>query len=190
MILTPIRPVSIATITPVGQAVRPELPGAAMPIGAPVAAPAVEQAAAGAALAGKLIDFPGIKAGDTFDLVKGSKFGFFGIKGNAVINRFDDDHASFHVTAGKLGLHADVDVEVERIDDTHVRIASRGTGVPAMSSAGEIIETRTNFVRFHATDIQVKDTVISSDGSGHVTIDAEIPNMGSVHLELQRRAAS
>jgi hypothetical protein len=162
--------------------------------GAGLAAAPVAPAAASAPLAGavdgvlRLIDFPGIAAGDAFDIVKGSKVGFLGVKGDADILRFDDDAASFHVRAGAFGVKVDVTVEVEQTGPDTVRISSRGTGIPDQSADGRIVASRTNYAEFVRTDDPTQRTVISRDAAtGRITIDTAVPGFGNAHLLLDER---
>ena len=133
-----------------------------------------------------IVDFPGIEAGQSFDVVKGSKVGWMGVTGKAKIERFDADGATFRVTGGRFGLNVDVLVSVERIDDQHVRISSRGSGIPDMNAVGRIITSRTNFTEFERVDAPDEHTVISHDGNGGIVIDTVVPTFGAAHLVLER----
>lgn len=140
-----------------------------------------------------IVDFPGVQAGQEFDIVKGSKVGFFGgVKGAASIESFTPDLAAFHVRAGKFGVKVDVEVTVERIDDTHVRISSKGSGIPDQTAVGEVVQSRTNYAEFRTVDLNLKNTVIQRDvATGQITIDTEVPKFGDAHLVLvpKQRAA-
>jgi hypothetical protein len=172
---------------------RPPRPGhgpGAVPIRpAAAAAPAgIEGAIDGVArLVAPLIDFPGIAAGQVFDIVKGSKVGFLGVKGAATITRFDDDGASFAVKAGAFGVKVDVVVDVQRTGADTVRISSRGTGIPDTTAEGRVVESRTNYAEFVRTDASNERTVIEHDGSGGIVIDTVVPTFGNAHLILERR---
>lgn len=157
---------------------------------APPAAPAaVEGALDGVARtwSGPLIDFPGISAGDRFDIAKGSKVGFLGVRGEASILSLADDDATFHVKAGALGVRVDVEVEVLRTGVDTVQISSRGSGIPDTTARGRIVEQRTNHVEFERIDDPTERTVISHDGRGNITIDTVVPTFGKAHLLLDKR---
>ncbi len=157
---------------------------------APVVAPASLESAvdAVARLAAPLIDFPGIAAGQVFDIVKGSKVGFLGVKGEATITRFTDDGASFAVKAGAFGVKVDVVVDVQRTGADTVRISSRGSGIPDQQADGRIVESRTNYAEFARIDDPSQRTVISHDGRGGIVIDTVVPTFGNAHLVLARLA--
>lgn len=177
---------TVAALAP-GRAVT--IDGVGSPrIPAPVAQPrerseAVAQARAGA----QLVDFPGIVAGDTFELVKGSKVGPIGIKGEAEVKHLDDDSAAFHVRGGRFGIKLDVDVEIARTGDDTALIKAHGTGLDPYQTEARIAANRTNFVDFEHLGSPEGHTVFSSDGQGHVVIDTVLPTFGDVHLELERR---
>ncbi len=135
----------------------------------------------------RLIDFPGIAAGDMFDVAKGSKVGIFGVKGEAQVTRLEDNAASFRVKAGAFGIKVDVVIDVERTGPETVRISSRGTGIPDQSGDGRIVASRTNYAEFVRVDNEAERTVISHDGNGRVTIDAVVPTFGNAHLLLDKR---
>lgn len=137
---------------------------------------------------GPIIDFPGIVAGNQFDIVKGSKVGFLGVKGEAGILQLDDDHASFKIKAGALGVKVDLVVDVVRTGADTVRISSRGTGVPDTSAEGRIVAQRTNYAEFERIDNPRERTIIQHDGRGGIVIDTVVPTFGAAHLVLQRRA--
>ena len=208
IILRSARPFAVTAARVVDVAAAPAAtgrPGAAAAFAplagpAPVAAPAAVASAVDGALRlvlpgtrGPIVDFPGVQAGQEFDIVKGSKVGFFGgIKGAARIDAFTPDLAVFHVKAGKFGVKVDVEVRVERIDDTHVRISSKGSGIPDQSAIGEVVESRTDHAEFRIVDMDLKNTVIRRDGAnGQIVIDTEVPNFGDAHLVLvpKQRAA-
>jgi hypothetical protein len=185
MQLAPIAPVALPTLRPTLAA--PSAPSVPQRFAA-AAAPS-DAARGAAALFAPIIDFPGVTAGQAFDVQKGSKVGPLGVKGEAGITLFQPDHAAFHVHAGAFGIKVDVDVDIVQVDDTTVRISSHGSGVPDMSELGRVVTTRTNFAEFEQVSDPSKHTVISSDGAGHVTIDTVVPTFGTAHLELQRRSA-
>jgi hypothetical protein len=167
-----------------GVGLRPFAPAA------PSAAASIEQAADGVArLSTPIVDFPGIVAGDRFDIVKGSKVGFLGVKGEATILQLDDDSATFKVKAGAFGIKVDVEVQVERTGPDTVRISSRGSGIPDTSEEGRIIVSRTNFAEFERIADPSEHTIISHDGNGRITIDTVVPTFGKAHLVLERRDA-
>ncbi|MEO6867910.1 MAG: hypothetical protein ABI200_07805 [Gaiellales bacterium] len=134
-----------------------------------------------------IVDFPGIVAGDVFDIVKGSKAGQIGVRGQAEILRMDPDHATFHVNAGRFGMKVDVTVDIEQIGPDQVRITSRGDGIPDMSELGRVVEQRTNYAVFEQVSDPSKRTVIAHDGRGGLVIDTVVPTVGGTHLVLQRR---
>ncbi|MCW2920730.1 MAG: hypothetical protein JWL76_604 [Thermoleophilia bacterium] len=140
-----------------------------------------------AQLLAPLIDFPGIAAGQVFDIVKGSKVGFLGVKGEATITRFDDEGASFAVKAGAFGVKVDVVVDVQRTGPETVRISSRGTGIPNMDADGTVVVSRTNYAEFLRSDGSGERTVIQHDGTGGIVIDTVVPTFGNAHLVLERR---
>ncbi|MCB0878515.1 MAG: hypothetical protein KDC46_05990, partial [Thermoleophilia bacterium] len=144
-------------------------------------------AAPGAATTSQFIDFPGIEAGQQFDIVKGSKVGFLKVKGNADILRLADDGASFHVKAGAFGVKVDVTVDVERTGDDTVRISSHGSGIPDQTAEGRVVENRTDYVEFERIDAPDEHTIISHDGNGTLTIETVVPTFGTAHLVLARR---
>lgn len=156
------------------------------PAGVPVA---LEGAVDGAARAwsGPLIDFPGIEPGDQFDIVKGSKVGFLGVRGDARILSLGDDDATFHVKAGALGMRVDVEVQVVRTGADTVEISSRGSGIPDTTARGRIVSQRTNHVEFERIDDPSEKTVIRHDGHGNIVIDTVVPTLGAAHLRLDRR---
>lgn len=197
MLITP-----VSNISPITSAVH------VAPFASPPAAPATSQRAAltsvgltpaassiaplqalkGHALVSTpIVDFPGVAAGDQFTLAKGSKVGMFNVKGNADILGFSDDAASFHIKAGAFGIKVDVQVDVTRIDDTHVRITSTGSGIPSQSAVGEIVRSERNHAEFRDVDGRYRNTVIQRDGQGVITIDAEVPTFGNAHLVLAPR---
>jgi hypothetical protein len=137
---------------------------------------------------GPIIDFPGIVAGDQFDIVKGSKVGFLGVKGLAGILQLDDDNASFKIKAGAFGIKVDVVVDVVRTGPDTVRIDSRGSGIPDTSAEGRIVAQRTNYAEFERIDDPSERTIISHDGTGGIVIDTVVPTFGKAHLVLKRRA--
>ncbi len=141
-----------------------------------------------ARLVAPLIDFPGIEAGQVFDIVKGSKVGFLGVKGVATITRFEDDGASFAIKAGAFGIKVDVVVDVQRTGADTVRISSRGTGIPDTVADGRVVESRTNYAEFVRTDESNERTVIEHDGDGGIVIDTVVPTFGDAHLILERRS--
>lgn len=158
-------------------------------VASPAAPAAVEGAVDGAARAwsGPLIDFPGIAAGDHFDIAKGSKVGFLGVRGDARILSLGDDDATFHVKAGTLGVRIDVEVEVLRTGVDTVQISSRGSGIPDTTARGRIVEQRTDYVEFERIDDPTERTVISHDGRGNITIETVVPTFGKAHLLLDKR---
>lgn len=135
-----------------------------------------------------VVDFPGISAGQQFDVVKGSKAGFFGVRGESTVLRMDPDAASFHVKAGALGMQVDVTIDIAKVDATTVRLSSTGVGFPNMSELGRIVESRTDFAVFEQVSDPSKLTKIVHDGHGNVTIDTVVPTLGNVHLVLDRRS--
>lgn len=159
------------------------------PVASPAAPAAIEAAVDGAARVAlpPVYDFPGIKAGDVFDIVKGSKVGFLGVKGVATITRFEDDGASFAIKAGAFGVKVDVVVDVQRTGADTVRISSRGTGIPDTVADGRVVESRTNYAEFERTDETNERTVIEHDGEGGIVIDTVVPTFGDAHLILERR---
>jgi hypothetical protein len=167
-----------------GVGMRPITPAA------PTSASSIEQAADGVArLSTAIVDFPGIVTGDRFDIVKGSKVGFLGVKGEATILQLDDDSATFKVKAGAFGVKVDVEVEVERTGPDTVRISSRGSGFPDSSEEGRIVTSRTNFAEFERIADPSEHTIITHDGNGRITIDTVVPTFGRAHLVLERRDA-
>jgi hypothetical protein len=184
MQLAPIAPVALPIQRPM--LANPAAPSAPRRLAAPAAS--LDAARGAAALFAPIIDFPGVAAGQMFDVQKGSKVGPLGVKGEAGITLFQPDHATFHVKAGAFGIKVEVDVDIVQVDDTTVRISSHGTGVPDMSQLGRVVTTRTNYAEFEQVSDPTKHTVISSDGAGHVTIDTVVPTFGTAHLVLQRRA--
>ena len=140
-----------------------------------------------AQLLAPLIDFPGIAAGQVFDIVKGSKVGFLGVKGEATITRFDDEGASFAVKAGAFGIKVDVVVDVQRTGADTVRISSRGSGIPDTTVDGKVVVSRTNYAEFVQVDGANDRTVIQHDGNGGIVIDTVVPTFGNAHLLLERR---
>lgn len=168
--------------------VVPALPATAVDRPVRAAATASAQAVAGIQLVSTpIVDFPGVVAGAQYSLAKGSKVGMFGVKGDADVIAFTDDNAAFHIKAGKFGMKVDVKVDVTRIDDTHVKISSTGSGIPSMTAVGEIVRSERNFAEFRDVEGKFKNTVISRDGAGVITIDAEVPTFGSAHLVLAPR---
>jgi hypothetical protein len=173
--------------------------GVAAPLSAPVARPLapaapttsapLEGAIDGAARVAlpPIYDFPGMATGDQFDLVKGSKVGPMGVKGEAQVLSLGPNDASFHVKAGRFGIKVDVQVDIVQVDEKTVRISANGSGIPSMSELGRVLETRTNYAVFEQVSDPSKRTVISHDGNGHVTIDTVVPTFGTAHLELQKR---
>lgn len=198
MQLAPVASVSPAVqpIAPPAAADAPAAPApapAAAPhfagIASPVAAASVEGAQDGVArLAKPVVEFPGIEAGQVFDVVKGSKAGFFGIKGEASVLRLDPDAASFKVKAGAFGIKVDVQVDIVQVDDTTVRISSKGSGIPDMSELGRVVESRPNYALFEQVSDPSKLTRIVHDGNGNIVIDTDVPTLGATHLILERRA--
>jgi hypothetical protein len=194
MKLAPIHPLAPSTgpvahraIADVTAATAP-VPRVAGPVAAPSTAAALEAILDGVArLSTPLVDFPGIATGDMFDIVKGSKVGFLGVRGEAQVLRLDDDYASFKVRAGALGIKVDVVVDVERTGPETVRISSRGSGIPNTTADGRIIESRTNYAEFERTDDPSERTVIQHDGRGRIVIDTVVPTFGDAHLILQKR---
>ncbi|MCW2925977.1 MAG: hypothetical protein JWM98_3381 [Thermoleophilia bacterium] len=189
-------PTGVASVAPAATAAPAARPTWTAPrVAAPSAPLAVEGAADGVArLAAPtapafppIVDFPGIAAGQVFDIVKGSKAGPIGVKGEALVNRLDPDHATFHVEAGRFGIHINVDVDIQQIAADQVRITSHGSGIPDTVAIGKVIEARTNHAVFEQVDDPSKRTTIDHDGNGTITIDATIPTFGNAHLVLQRR---
>lgn len=187
MLITPLA--SVAPTTPI-QAVAAPMPRVAAPITAP-AAPVPAGIAAGwdgaAQLSVPIVDFPGVVAGQQFNIVNGSKVGKFGsVKGSANILRFDDDAASFHVRAGKFGFNVDVQVDVERLDAERVVIRSKGAGlIPDTEIIGRIVASRRDFAEFVAVDDPKLRTIIQRDARGVITIDTTIPSVGDAHVILE-----
>lgn len=181
----------MGTIAPVQQPVTQPAPAAPTP---PSAAPASAAPAAAVPTADEpmppLVDFPGIEQGDMFDLIKGSKIGFFGVKGSGSIDRLDNEGAAFTVK-GRMGfVRANAVIDVTRLDADHVFMSVKGKGVPDTSGRGRVVESRTNFAEFEPLDFPVGNTTIAHDGNGLITIDAEAPGLGAVHLLLQKREAA
>lgn len=150
---------------------------------------AIRSAALGAAgvQAKPVVDFPGIAAGDKFDILKGSKAGIFGVKGTAAIETFTPEQASFHVNASSFGFKVDLTVDVQRIDDEHVRLISHGSGAPDSESIGRVVESRTNYAHFVNEADASEHTIIVHDGKGGITIDTVVPKVGNAHLILGRQ---
>jgi hypothetical protein len=178
--LTPIAPIAASNSAPVAHALAPA---------APTSPASVEGATDGAARLAlpPIYDFPGIATGDSFDIVKGSKVGPLGVKGEAQVLELGPNAARFHVKAGKFGIKVDVNVEIVQLDEQTVRISSTGSGIPNMSETGRVLDTRTNYAVFEQVSDPSKHTVIASDGKGHVTIDTVVPTFGDAHLELEKR---
>lgn len=192
----------LASVTPLAPSILPSAPIVAdvAPPSWPtphVATPRPAAAAAPAPLSGSIdgvaqlfapiIDFPGIAAGQVFDIAKGSKVGFFGVKGQATITRFDDEGATFAVKAGALGVKVDVVVDVLRTGAQTVRITSRGSGIPDTTVEGRVVESRTDYAEFERTDVPAERTIIRHDGRGGIVIDTVVPSLGAAHLVLARR---
>ena len=135
-----------------------------------------------------LVDFPGIATGDRFAIVKGSKVGFLGVKGDAQITHFAPDAATFAVRAGAFGVKVDVVVAVVQTGPDTVRISSRGTGIPDTSAEGRIVERRTNYVEFARISDPTERTIIRHDGKGGIVIDTVVPTFGAAHLVLEKQA--
>lgn len=134
-----------------------------------------------------IVDFPGVQVGATYAIGSGSKVGPIGVRGDALIRRWEPDHAVFHVKAGRFGFSIDVDVDIVRVDDTTVRISSTGHGIPDMSELGRVVESRENYASFEQVSDPSRRTIIARDGAGHVTIDTVVPTLGEAHLELDPR---
>lgn len=134
-----------------------------------------------------LFDFPGIRAGDSFDIAKGSKVGFLTPKGTADLSAFTSDGARFAIHAAAFGQKVDMDVLVERLDAMKVRITQTQAGKAPTMTEGRVVETRTNYSEFLGVDGTTR-TVISHDGTGQLVIDTTIPTLGAAHLVLQKRA--
>jgi len=134
-----------------------------------------------------IVDFPGIAAGQTFDIVQGSKAGAIGVRGSAELLTFDPDHAVIHVKAGRFGVHVDVTVDIIRLSEDTVRITSKGSGVPDSSVDGRVVTIRTNYSEFERIGYPNERTIISHDGAGNLVIDTAIPRFGVAHLLLDRR---
>jgi hypothetical protein len=195
MQLAPASPLALST--PI---VAPAAAGMWAPIAAPAARPLapaapgtsapLEGAVDGAARLAlpPIYDFPGMATGDAFDIVKGSKVGPLGVKGEAQVLELGPNAARFHVKAGRFGIKVDVNVDIVQLDEKTVRISATGSGIPAMSEVGRVLETRTNYAVFEQVSDPSKRTVISHDGAGHVTIDTVVPTFGDAHLELEKRA--
>ena len=204
MQLTPISPIPVRTgfapsIAPIAppRDEQPPRPGTGPDARRP--APANAPAAIAAANDGVLrllapvanppiVDFPGIVTGDQFKIVKGSKVGFLGVKGDAKITHFAPDAATFEVKAGAFGIKVDVVVEVVQTGPDTVRISSRGSGFPDTSAEGRVVARRTNYVEFVNTDGSDDRTIIRHDGNGRVEIDAVVPTFGKAHLILEKQA--
>lgn len=133
------------------------------------------------------LDFPGITAGAKFDIVKGSKVGFLGVKGDAEVVSFTDDEISFRIRAGALGIKVNVQVNVARTGPDTVRISSRGTGIPDVDAEGRVVESRRNHAHFERIDNPAERTIIDHDGRGRLEIDTVVPTFGGAHLVLVRR---
>lgn len=133
-----------------------------------------------------IVDFPGVNTGDKYAIVKGSKVGFLGVRGDAVVTKFTPHAAAFAIKAGALGIKVDVTVEVLQTGDDTVRIISRGTGLPDMDEKGRVIASRTNYAEFERIGSPDERTVISRDDKGTITIDTVIPNIGKAHLVLEK----
>lgn len=186
---SPITPPALAAPTrPVTGPDRPPV-RSAVAVASPWAPAAVEGALDGAARtwSGPLIDFPGVESGDRFDIVKGSKVGFLGVRGEAAILALGDDDATFHVKAGALGIRVDVEVAVVRTGEETVQISSRGNGIPDTTAEGRIVARRTDYVEFERVDDPSERTIIRHDGRGNITIDTVVPTFGAAHLLLERR---
>lgn len=193
MQLTFVNPVSAATIRPAALPQPVAAPGmSALPTflpGRELGAPGASASTAGAIDGvSRLFDFPGLAAGDAFDIVKGSKVGFIGVKGSADILRFENDAAAFNVRASAFGKKVDVTVEVVRTGADTVRITSRGSGMDDQAADGRIIASRTNYAEFSELSDPSKRTVISFDGRGRVSINTVVPTFGNAHLLLDKRA--
>jgi hypothetical protein len=141
----------------------------------------------GAALATPIVDFPGIATGDRFDIVKGSKVGFLGVKGEAEVLALTDDNASFKIRAGAFGVKVNVVVDVVRTGADTVRISSRGSGIPDQQAEGRVLASRTNFAEFERIDNPAERTAIAHDGNGRIEIDTVVPTFGQAHLVLVKR---
>ena len=142
----------------------------------------------GACRGDQLVDFPGIVAGDTFEIVKGSKVGRSASRARPRSEHLDDDSAAFHVRGGRFGIKLDVDVD----DRPHRRRhrpdqGERHWAADPYQTEARIVANRTNFVDFEHLGSPEGHTVFSSDGPGHVVIDTVLPTFGDVHLELERR---
>lgn len=177
----PIRPVA----TPFAAVATSRSPEPA----APSSPGSVEGAADGAARLAlpPIYDFPGIQTGDRFDIVKGSKVGPLGVKGEAEVLELTPNAARFHVKAGRFGIKVDVNVDIVQLDEKTVRISSTGSGIPPVTETGRVVETRTNYAVFEQVSDPSKRTVIASDGAGRVTIDTVVPTFGDAHMVLERR---
>lgn len=183
-----VSPAAAPIVAPVATTAAPA-PTRFAAISAPSVPAALQGAADGAAFVTKpIVDFPGVVAGQVYDVVKGSKVGMFGVKGEATVLRMDPDAASFKVKAGAFGIKVDVQVDIVQVDDQTVRISSTGSGFPNMSELGRVVESRPNYAVFEQVSDPSKLTKIVHDGNGNVVIDTVVPTLGSAHMVLERRA--
>jgi hypothetical protein len=134
-----------------------------------------------------LINFPGIAAGNAFDIAKGSKVGMFSPTGSAKLDKLENDAAAFTINASAFGVKVDMLVSVQRLDATHVRITQQQAGKPATTADGTIVASRENYAEFLSSDGKKTKTVIQHDGKGQITIDTTVPSFGDAHLVLKKR---
>jgi len=155
---------------------------------APIA-PSAPVGRAATAAAAPIVDLTGVKAGDTFDLVDGTKVGPIGIKGEGWLDVFEPDHIALRVKGGRFGFKVDVAVDITRLDETRVRIATKGSGLVGDSDLiARIVESRPNYALFELEADPSKKTLITWDGKDRMVVDSDaIPNVGHAHLELDRR---
>ncbi len=136
-------------ITPAPSSVRTPFAISTTPAPLPPSAPTTPPPTTGFT---RIFDFPNVQTGDRFKLVKGSKANGWGISGEARVITMSDTSAKVWLKAGKFGLRMELEIEVAQTSPTTARISGGEVGKTPSSSDATIVDARTNYSEFKATE--------------------------------------
>jgi hypothetical protein len=124
------------------------------------------------------------RAGDEFRVVRGSKAGGLGVTGTLVVEAFDGEVAQIAVSVGKFGFNVGVDLRLEREGEL-VAITATGRAFDEIRREGRIEVDTPGELRIADTAGELDDLHLQVADDGTATVDAELPKVGVLHLQLE-----
>ncbi len=128
-----------------------------------------------------------LHAGDRFRVVRGSRAGGLGVTGSLDVEQFDGDLAVIAISVGKFGFNIGATLRMQRSGDTFEFVASGRTFEP-LRRRGTVAVDEPDELRIVEDSGELADLRFVLGDGDDASLEAEIPNVGEVHLLLEATA--